>query len=267
MLRCYPVLILCSSVFICALSAQAQTSRAADSARSVAFDRLDRTSRTLLSTVYCARASARGRASGVLGPPDSLGRRGQCLRIGDTAFGVFFTPDSAFTKASLLRVLDIQNQTRYLEPVDTSRILAEARAMSDAVRKGFPTFQQAQRQFAPLSIRSDGDSIEVWLLPARTLMASAPISVGGERGYIYSPDGRTLVREIDASDRFREVPIPDSGQVSIISKEDDLPLLSELIVANELHGEGRQVQIVTAAYASLLTGSEPNSVWIQIHKR
>ena len=139
--------------------------------------------------------------------------------------------------------------------------------MSDGVRKAYQSFQKAQRSFAPLSFRSDGDSIEVWLIPLGSIMGGTATTVGGERGYIYSPNGRKLVREIDAFDRYRTIAVADSGQAQIISREDDLPLFSELIVANLLHGDGREVQITTAAYASRLTGREPNSVWMQVHKR
>ena len=93
------------------------------------------------------------------------------------------------------------------------------------------------------------------------------MTLGGERGYIYSPDGRTLGREVDAFDSFRRIAVADTGTVYLPSREEDLPLMSELIVANLLHGAGRDVQIVTNKYASHLTGPEPNSVWLQIQKR
>lgn len=248
-------------------SAAQPTPRSADSLRAMAFDRLDRTSRMLLSTVDCARNSGRARATGLFGPIDSVGKRGQCLWIAGHSYGVFFTSDSSFTRARQLGVVDLANRLRYLERVDTAAILAEARALNEAILKGFPSFQQAQRQFAPLSFRSGGDSIEVWLVALGSVMGRKAATVGGERGYIYSPDGRTLVREIDAFERFRTIEIPDSGQVRIFSHERDLPLVSELIVANLLFGEGREVQIITDAYTAVLAGREPNAAWIQLRKR
>jgi hypothetical protein len=189
------------------------------------------------------------------------------LRTDGRTFGVFFTPDSTFTKAQNLRVVDIATSVRYLGPVDTTAILAESRAASDGVLKGFPSFQRAQRQFAPFSIRTDGDSIEVWLLPAGLLMGRTPSSVGGERGFIYSPDGRTLTREIDAVEKYRTVQIPDSGRVEIRSLEEDLPLLSELIATNMLYNQGREVQLITNRFASQLAGPKSAPVWIQVHRR
>jgi len=220
----------------------------------------------LIATVDCARAGARARVEGLFGPPDSVGRWGQCLHKDGRAFGVFFTPDSTFTTAQNVRVVDFANSVRYRGNVDTAAILAEARASREAVRKGMPSFVSAQRQFAPLSMRSDGDSIEVWLLPAGLLLGKTP-TVGGERGFVYSPDGRTLAREIDASDRFRTISIPDSGRVEIRSSEDNLPLVSELIATNLLHDQGRDVQLVTNAYTSQLTGLGSSAIWVQIHRR
>lgn len=260
-------LLAAAGIFLSAPPLRAQTQPAlSDSSRAVAFDRLDRTSRVLIATVDCARATSRARAQGLFGPPDSVGRRGQCLRKDGRAFGVFFTPDSTFTAAQNVRVVDFANSVRYRGNVDTTAILAEARASRGAVRKGMPSFVSAQRQFAPLSIRSDGDSIEVWLVPTGIFTGTAP-TVGGERGFVYSPDGRTLAREIDASDRFRTISIPDSGRVEIRSSEDDLPLVSELIATNLLHDRGRDVQLVTNAYTSRLVGPGSSAVWLQIHRR
>jgi hypothetical protein len=255
------------ALVLCAPSVRAQIHPVlSDSSRAVAFDRLDRTSRVLIATVDCARAAAIARAQGLFGPPDSVGRWGQCLHKDGRAFGVFFTPDSTFTTAQNVRVVDFANSVRYRGSVDTAAILAEARASRAAVRKGMPSFVSAQRQFAPLSMRSDGDSIEVWLLPAGLFTGRTP-TVGGERGFVYSPDGRTLVREIDASDRFRTISIPDSGRVEIRSSEDDLPLVSELIATNLLHDQRRDVQLITKAYTSQLVGPGSSATWVQIHRR
>ncbi|MGZ5096059.1 MAG: hypothetical protein ACXWCH_33520 [Burkholderiales bacterium] len=262
---------LCGSLAAAAIWAPSVSARTqpvlSDSSRAVAFDRLDRTSRVLIATVNCARASGTARAQGVFGPPDSVGRWGQCLRKDGRPFGVFFTPDSTFTIAQNVRVVDFANRVRYRGNVDTTAILAEARAARAAVQKGMPSFVSAQRQFAPLSMRSDGDSIEVWLVPTGIFTGRAAPTVGGERGFVYSPDGRTLAREIDASDRFRTISIPDSGLVVIRSSEDDLPLVSELIATNLLHDRGRDVQLITNAYTSGLVGRGSSAVWLQIRRR
>lgn len=257
-----------AAAFLCASHVHGQTrASVSDSIRAATFDRLDRTSQKLLWTVSCAQSSGRARAMGLFGPPDSVGQTGVCFRRDGQTFGVFFNPDSTFAKARQLRVLNFATKIRYLGPVDTSAILAEARAESDAELRGSPSFQREQRAFAPISMRSDGDSIEVWLMPSGVLMGRTPSKIGGELGFIYSPDGRTLAREVNAFDRYRTIVIPDSGRVDILSQEEDLPLVSELIVTNVLHSHGRDVQVVTKAYASKLVGREASSVWIQAHRR
>src|SRR5688500_11201236 len=116
-------------------------------------------------------------------------------------------------------------------------------------------------------MRSVGDTIEVWLLPAGLLMGRTPSIVGGERGFIYSPDGRTLAREIDAFDRHRALLIPDSGRVEILSREENLPLVSELIAMNLVHDQGREVRLVTSAFAAQLVGPKSAPTWIHIRRR
>jgi hypothetical protein len=257
-----------TGVLLWAAAVRTQAQRVlSDSSRAAAFDRLDRTSRMLIATLDCARTTAKARAQGQFGPSDSVGRTGLCLRKDGRIFGVFFTPDSTFTAARNLRVVDFANSARYRGNVDTTAILAEARASEEAVLKGMPSFIRQKRPFAPLSMRSDGDSIEVWLLPAGLFTGRAAPSIGGEKGFVYSPDGRTLSREIDASDRFRTLAIPDSGQVVIRSLEDDLPLVSELIATNLLHDQGRKVQLITNAYNSQLVGDKSSAIWVQIHRR
>ena len=216
--------------------------------------------------MWCGQNAGYLRGVGVLGPADSVGRTGLCLRQDGRALAAYFTPDSSYSKAVDLRVLDVADSAWYRGRVDTSAILAQARAAAEAVRKGFPSYQHRRRAFSPVSIRSDGDTIEIWLLPLGLFVQPTPTAVGGERGYIYSPDGRTLVREIDAFDRHRALAVPDTGLVEIISMEDDLPLVSELLVTNRMHGKGREVRIVTDAVISQLVRGPPE-VWLQLKRR
>jgi hypothetical protein len=99
------------------------------------------------------------------------------------------------------------------------------------------------------------------------LLGRTPSTIGGERGFIYSPDGRTLAREVNAFDRYRTIAIPDTGAVAILSQEEDLPLVSELIVTNAPHNQGREVQVVTKAYVSQLVGRGSTAVWFQLPRR
>jgi len=188
------------------------------------------------------------------------------VRKNGRALAAYFTPDSAYGKASNVRVVDIADSAWYRGSVDTSGALAQARAAHEAVRRGFPSFQREKRAFTPVSIRTDGDSIEVWLLPLGLFDQPIPTAVGGERAYVYSPDGRTLAREINAFDRHRALTLPDTGLVETVSRESDLPLVSELIAANRLHTSGREVRIVTNAFISQLVRGPPE-VWLQLKRR
>lgn len=237
------------------------------SGHAAAFDRLDRAARTLIWTVQCAQRSAYARSSGWFGPSDSLGNRGMCLRHDGRLFGVSFTPDSTFSSARPFRLVDLADGARYMDAVDTAAVLNEARATSDAILRGYEAFELANRPFAPLSFRSDGDSIQVWLVPAELFMSQAPSGTGGERGFVYGPDGRTLAREIDAFDRHRAIAIPTTGRVEIASREEDLPLMSEMILVSLLHRRGRDVQLVTRSFISQLVGAEPNAMWVHMPRR
>jgi hypothetical protein len=240
---------------------------ATDSTRAVAFDRLDRTARALTATARCARAVSEAFGRGIFGSPDSVGRTGQCFSKDGRAFGAFLDADSTYEHALRLSVVDLARDARYLEPVDTAAMLAQAMASRAATRKGFFAFARAKRRAIPLSLRSEGDTIEVWLLPADLLSGKMPAGVGGERGFIYSPDGRSLAREIDAFDRYRTLAISDSGAVEIQSQEDDLPLVSELIAADRIHFQGRKVRILTKSFDSRLTGPPESAIWIHVRRR
>jgi len=263
------ILLACVALSSLRLSAQAVPSppSQAEVQRGKAFDRLDRTSRGLIATVGCAIGAGRARAQGAFGPRDSLGSKGLCILGGGRALGVFLEADSTFTKVTRLSVVDLAAGARHTGAVDTSALLAETRAARDGMLKGFDRFEAEGRQFAPFSFRSDGDSIEVWLLPTTMLMGAQPSSLGGERAFIYSPDGRTLVREVDGSVKYRPLSIPASGAVELQSMEDDLPLVSELLVLNVLYRTGRDVALVTKAYHAKLAGREPNSFWLQTPRK
>ena len=251
---------------LCAHPAQSQTPLPVQQ-RSDAFDRLDRTSRNLIGTVTCALSSARARARGAFGPSDSLGNVGMCIERKGRRFGLFVASDSAFTKAQRVSIVDLAISMRDTVPIDTVAVLAQARAAQAGALKGSTPFERAERQYAPFSMRSDGDSIEVWLLPTGLLLGQAPTTLGGELGFVYSPDGRTLAREINAFDRFRSIVVPGAGPVELLSQEEDLPLFSELVAFNILHDRGRDVSLVTKRYRSQLVGQEPNSVWVHTPRK
>lgn len=230
--------------------------------RAAAFDRGDRLSRALLSTVRCAGGVGQFRAEGTFGPVDSLGHNGQCIAVNGKWVGVFFDADSLFTHVTRFSAVDFATRSRRTAPLDTSAVLAVARAELAAQLRGMKAYADAGRQYAAMAFRFDGDSIEVWTIPVAVLTGQ-PISVGGERGYHYTPDGRTLVREVDSFADFRQLALPDSGAVQLRSMGADVPTLTEFMLANALNASGRSVTIIMPWGQSTLVGRGARATWLQ----
>ena len=230
---------------------------------SAAFDHADRRARTVIQQIRCAQRVARLRQQGLFGPADSLGRRGQCTTVDGGQIGIFFDADTLFGTAARLVAVDLGTSTRRFAPLDTAAVLAVARAARTAQLRGMADYQRVERQFAPVAFRFGGDSIEVWLLPA-AILSPPPLTVGGERGYVFSPDGRTVAREIDQFDALRAIALPDTGMVRIASNELVVPTLSELLIANLLHERGRQVAIDTQRMTSSLVGDRERGAWVHV---
>ncbi|HEY4101761.1 MAG TPA: hypothetical protein VGM20_12885 [Gemmatimonadales bacterium] len=231
-----------------------------------AFDRADREAQTFVSTMRCAEQGAKARKAGLFGPADSLGAIGECLFKGGHRIAIFMDVDSQFTRVTHLAAVDLTSNTRVAPPPDTSALVSLARAELPAELRGMGAFEAANRQFAPLSFRSGGDTIEVWLVPISVITGS-PFSVGGEWGFVYSPDGRTLVREVNRTSEFRSIAVADTGIVRITSRQTVVPTLSELVVPNLLNGIGRDVSIELGLRTSLLTGRGSQAMWIQLQHK
>lgn len=228
---------------------------------SLAFDREDRRARTLLGMIDCARRVAQLRAAGRFGPPDSLGDRGQCLRTDSTALGVFFSLDEAGTRAERLRALDLRTGQRWTAPLDTAAAVAPVMALRDAFADGAAPFVRANRQFGPMSMRFDGDSIEVWFVPLDLLRADGPVALGGERGFVYTPDGRTRVRQLDAGVDFGAWSAPDTGRVVLVS-DHEIPPLSHLLAFYVLQSRRRQVVLVSRGHTFQASGPGVMAPWL-----
>ena len=240
---------------------RAQVDQAARAAAARQFDRADRESQALLGTFHCAQMVGDARQRGLFGPIDSLGQRGACAVVNGQFVGVFLDTDSQFTRATRFAVVDLAMHRRRTAPVDTAATLGVARAEQTALLKGSGVYEKADRAYAPMAFRFDGDSVEVWLIPVSNLTGD-PFTVGGEHGYIFSPDGRTLAREVDAFADFRPVAVPDSGIVHIASQALLVPGLSELALANALNSMGRQVTIDMQRQSATLHGRGSAAMWV-----
>jgi hypothetical protein len=241
--------------------ARAQVDQAARTAAAQQFDRADRESRALIDTFRCARMVGDARQRGLFGPIDSLGHRGGCAVVNGQFVGVFLDADSQFTRATRFAAVDLAMHRRRTAPVDTAATLGVARAEETAMLKGTGVYEKADRAYAPMAFRFDGDSVEVWLIPVSDLTGD-PFTLGGEHGYVFSPDGRTLAREVDAFAEFRPLAVPDSGMIHIASRAAMVPGLSELMLANALNAMGRQVTIDMQRQSATLRGRGPAAMWV-----
>jgi hypothetical protein len=232
----------------------------------VSFDRADRRARKLLWSIRCAQSVSMARARGEFGPPDSLGRIGQCVFMDGRSVGVFFDADTTFARATRFSAVELGSHARRTAPMDTAAVLAIARAELAAQSRGAGAFQTAHRPYAPMAFRFDGDSIEVWLIPA-SLVMGPPFTLGGERGYLVTPDGRTFVRETDGFGDYRPTVVPDTGIVHIVSRATSVPSLSEMVLANGLSSAGRSVSIEWAGVSSVLGPQGEQSPWVHLTRR
>lgn len=255
-MRCAAFVMLLSTRTLCAQGSDARTA--------ALFDRGDRRARQLMSTVSCAQQSARARRAGTYGAPESLGQIGQCLLSHGRRIGVFFDADSNFVAAHNVAAVDLATGSRVTSAIDTTALLTLARAEAQAHARAGEKFAAERRPYAAFAFRGDGDSTEVWLVPASLLMRSNPVAVGGERGFQFTPDGATLVAERDASAEFRTITVPDTGMVHIASGEEYVPLLSEFILANQLNEAGRDVSIDMQVSHARLSGRGAQAVWTRV---
>ncbi len=242
-------------------AAQSSTLIVPASEQASAFDKADRRARGAIEQIRCARRVAVLRQQLVFGPIDSLGARHQCTVADGQYIGIFFDSDTLFSKMTRSSAVDLGSSTRRVNPLDTMAILAVERAGRTAQIRGLEPFRRASRQYAPVELRLDGDSIEVWLIPVVVLMGS-PVTVGGERGYVFTPDGRTVAREINAFDAMRALVLPDTGVVHITSLEHAVPSMSEFMVASELHDRGRQVVIDMQNESAMRAGEGSSAIWL-----
>lgn len=237
----------------------AQTQSRASPDRAQLFDSADREAQSVAWVIECAQLSARARNRGAFGAVDSIGPYGLCVRVGPTRHGVFLGADSAFTRATNVRVVNLGTMARSTLALDTVALLVELRAKRAAMRLGAPKFVAERRQFAPFSYRFEDGRVHVWLLPVSVFDGEA---LGGERWWTFASDGATVVEAHDAAAQWRSFTLPTTREVTITSTEPDIPLVTEFLVANLLARSGRVPTIVTGTYVSTLTGD----AWMQVRR-
>lgn len=230
------------------------------------FDALDARARVAIQHIRCTGLMTSLVVQGSFGPADSLGSSGHCAGADGRAVGVLLEPDSAFERVVRMSTVDLISEERVQVPVDTARLLARACATADASLRGAPAYHAASRRFATVTLDAPGGAIEVWLLPADILGGSEVTAVGGERGYIYAPDGRTLTSEVDLFEAYRPVVLSDTTEIVITHHDLDLPPLSTMILASLIAEAGEVVTIETRTRRSILAGGGAEGVWMHVRR-
>lgn len=231
-------------------------------AESKAFDRGDRESRELISSINCLNRLWTAVQEKRVVEYESWMQARQCVLIDRHYVWVTIGIDTLFTRVTRVSAYDLTTSAPYAGRLDTAGVTAIARAEWVGTGRIQDRFVAAKRDAVPLTFRFDGDSIEVWLLPLQ-LLTGNPWSLGGEYGVIFSPDGRTLVREVDRFDEFRATTVPDTGLVRIGSRQARIPSLSEFLLANQLNARDRSI-VIELPWGSSALAKGAGSPWVQV---
>jgi hypothetical protein len=234
------------------LTARAQPQPAPRSDHAQRFDAADREAQAVAWVIECAQMTARARNRGAFGAVDSIGPYGLCVQVGTTRHGVFFNADSALTRATNVRLVSFATMARSTAAIDTAALLVEVKAKRAATRLDAPKFASERRPFAPFSYRFEDGRVHAWLLPISVFDGEA---LGGERWWTFADDGVSVLESNDAGPLWRAFAIPATREVTIASAAPDIPLLSELLIANLLARSGRVPTITTGSFASTLMGN------------
>ena len=169
------------------------------------FDVADRRAQTLAWTVGCYDRFGILLASRAIPSnpsPDSLGHANVCFKVNGRRAMANLSLTPVTHRITTLLVVDLGTGALVTAPIDTARLVAEAIAEEAAVARNRGLPDSLAAQYTPFSMRTDGDSIEVWML-RRAMFDFRTLSVGGELGYVFSPDGRALVREVGETASYR----------------------------------------------------------------
>lgn len=229
---------------------------------SKAFDRGDRESRAMITQFNCLNRMMTAVREKRLTASEKWVTSEQCVVIDRHYVYVMLASDTLYTRATRMSAYDLTTSAAYAVPLDTAGALSMARAEWLGMTKAGPRLEAAKRDAAPVTFRFDGDSIEVWLLPLQ-LMTGNPWSLGGEYGAIFSPDGRTLMREVDHVEEFRSNAVADTGLVRIVSRQARIPSLSEFLQANQLNALDRSV-VIELPWGSATLPKGLGSPWVQL---
>ncbi len=229
-----------------------------------AFDANDRRSRAILEQLQCGSALMQARARGAFGALNEIEAYDGafCVRQGAAMLGVLLATDTWANAATGALVVNLATRARVTTAFDTAEVLGRERASLGLAMRWRDSVGLNDDRVVTVTIRTDGDTIEAWVLPARLLRAQA---LGGERVARFSPDGRRLVSPLSAPTPERDFVPPAARTVTIPSASaNGVPTVSEFFAANALHAMGITPSIATREVMSTLMGTGASAVWMHL---
>lgn len=223
------------------------------------FAERDARAQAVIGYVRCLQQTVRATRSGQLGsvsPAWSIaciqqGRewRGVLVEVTDGASGVIVHRQYALRGAGVV----------VREPVDTVAVSAVARAMRRGLAAPLPG--RGVADFMPVALLQKGYT-EVWFLP--TPDASSRIVIGGDSVIQMTEDGTRELGHANRTPSIRILPALADGTSSLTlpSREERLPLVSELVAARLALPKVADVRIRTAQYEAML--SRATGKWTHI---
>lgn len=265
--RCRPLFLTAALAFVFAAAWPVTTCGAqADPQFNAEFDRADRRAQTLAWTIECySQFGVLVQRGAIASIPStaSVGGTTVCFREGNRRAAANFTLRPDATGFAQFVAVHLASGEALTTPLDTTRLRDEGFALRSAIRRNVAMPDSISREYLPISMRTTADSIEIWMLRSR-MFQGLEFSVGGELGYVFSPDGRALVREIGSTGTYRTLDIEPGRPVMITSVETRMPTTSELLLANLLAARGAPVSVQTATLRStLMTGA---TMWVHVKR-
>jgi hypothetical protein len=134
------------------------------------------------------------------------------------------------------------------DPVDTARVSATARALFRGLSA--PSPGGTRHEYLPVALAQEG-YVEVWFVPAQS--DPSRIVVGGDSLIQMTADGNRELGHTRTGPPIRVLSLRKGEPWTIQSAEEDVPLLSELMVARIALTDVPEVRIRTRQWESVLT--------------
>jgi hypothetical protein len=219
------------------------------------FQHRDQRATDVLQYMQCMNTTVAAEQQGILGNvPDNAVL--VCLREKNEwrgVFGVMRNDSTGFVVQAQFALRG--NGVRTTDRVDTLRAGAIARALLRGLNT--PVRGAPRNAFTPVPLHYDA-YMEIWFVPVQN--SATQLFVGGDSLIQLTVDGRREHGHFAKSPPVRGLPIPRGLTYLIQSNEDEIPLISELMVARMALTRVPEVRIRTKKYESVLSAKTPR--WV-----